>query len=122
MVGRGIMSYLLNLAGFQRYNKNGYAGAGAPPEWHVFINFLSKAKSKFRRVQQSKPQGNRRINYEDTIYHSARCHLCCVHGLSVPERNHSRNITKRPTRWAKPTLRARNERCRYDLRSFFVRG
>jgi len=52
MVGRGIMSYLLNLAGFQRYNKNGYAGAGAPPEWHVFINFLSKAKSKFQSLEK----------------------------------------------------------------------
>jgi len=39
MVGRVVMSYLLNLAWFQLYNKYGYAGLAYRPSGNVFYQF-----------------------------------------------------------------------------------
>src|SRR6266849_5968410 len=152
MVSRVIMSCLLSIALVSALQQKWLCRAGAPPEWQRFCQFSVEGKGQIPRSPRivvsfyalsesgQSRQGevcgagkclngpkkqtarNRRMNYEDTIYHSARCHLHCVHGLSTPECNHSRNIAKRPTRRTKPALRARNERCGNNLRSFFVRG
>src|SRR6266852_3030857 len=151
MVSRVIMSCLLSIALVSALQQKWLCRAGAPPEWQRFCQFSVEGKGQIPRSPRivvsfyalsesgQSRQGevcgagkclngpkkqtarNRRMNYEDTIYHSARCHLHCVHGLSVPERNHSRNLAKRPTHLAKPTLRTRNERCPCDLRPLFVR-